>query len=107
MQTKHLCVLIHLRVVFEACTVRHARVLWCFLLTIPGRCSLVDCLCCFCFLFVFVVLSCLFLAALWSPAEKGLTSLCVVCSCVCLTFPYTSLSTSGLRERFAPLNRDY
>ena len=48
----------------------------------------------FCYLFlmfVFVVLSCLFLAALWSPAGKGLTIwpfLCVVLSCVFVTFPY-------------------
>ena len=30
--------------------------------------------CYLCFMFVFVMLSCLFLAALWSPAGKGLTS---------------------------------
>ena len=48
-----------------------------------------DCLCCFCFLFVFVVLSCLFLAALWSPAEKGLTSLL---SCVLYVLGFVSLS---------------
>ena len=32
-----------------------------------------DHLCCLCL--VFVMLSCLFIAALWSPAGKGLTSL--------------------------------
>ena len=42
------------------------------------------------FMFVFVMLSCLFLVALWSPAGKGLTSwlLCVMFSCVFVTFPY-------------------
>ena len=36
-----------------------------------------------CFMFVFVILSCLFLAALWSPAGKGLLALlCVMFSCV-------------------------
>ena len=39
--------------------------------------------------FVFVMLSCLFLAALWSPAGKGLTSLlsCVLCFLVFCLFP--------------------
>ena len=36
-------------------------------------------------MFVFVILSCLFLAALWLPAGKGLTSWL---SCVFVTFPY-------------------
>ena len=38
---------------------------------------------------VFVMLSHLFIAALWSPAEKGLTSwlLFVALKCVFLTFP--------------------
>ena len=44
-----------------------------------------------CFIFIFVVLACLFLAVLWSPAGKGLTSWlsCVWCmySCVFVTFP--------------------
>ena len=39
-----------------------------------GDASFVDPFWCLCFMFVFVILSCLFLAALWSPAEKGLTS---------------------------------
>ena len=38
-----------------------------------------------CFTFVFIILSCLFLAALWSPPEKGLTSWP---SCVFVTFSY-------------------
>ena len=38
--------------------------------------------------FMFVMLSCLFLAALWSPAGKGKSQylgslVCDVCSCVC------------------------
>ena len=34
--------------------------------------------CYLCFTFVFIILSCLFLAALWSPDGKGLTS-CLSC----------------------------
>ena len=47
--------------------------------------------CDLCFVFVFVIQSCLFFAALWSPAGKGLTCWlsCVLCfSCVFVTFPY-------------------
>ena len=43
-----------------------------------------------CFLsFVSIMLSCMFVAALWLPAGKGLTSWlsCVVFSCVFVTFP--------------------
>ena len=43
-----------------------------------------------CFLcLVFVMLSRLFISALWSPAEKGLTSLLsfMMFNCVCVTFP--------------------
>ena len=38
---------------------------------------------------VFIILLCLFFAASWSPAEKGLTSrlLCVLFPCVIATFP--------------------
>ena len=38
---------------------------------------------------VFVMLSRLYIAALWSPAGKGLTSwlLFVTCNCVFVTFP--------------------
>ena len=45
-----------------------------FLLNIPWQCFFVDLFCYLCF--VFVMLSCrLFIAVLWSPAWKGLTSL--------------------------------
>ena len=41
----------------------------------------------FCYLcFVFVMISCLFIAALWSPAGRGLTSWLLVCDvflCFC------------------------
>ena len=39
---------------------------------------------------VFVMLSCLFIAALWSPAGTGLTSwlLFVMFNCVFVTFPF-------------------
>ena len=41
------------------------------------------------FSLVFVMLSCLFVAALWSPAGKGLNSwlLIVMFNCVFVTFP--------------------
>ena len=45
--------------------------------------------------FVSVMLSCLFIAALWSPAGKGLTLGSLVCdffSCVFVTFPCGVLS---------------
>ena len=47
----------------------------------------VDHMCYLCL--VFFMLSCLFIAALWSPAGKGLTSwlLLVMFSCVFVTFP--------------------
>ena len=54
-----------------------------------GGASFVDHFCNLCF--VSVMLTCLFIAALWSPAGKGLTSWlsCVWCfSCVLVTFPY-------------------
>ena len=47
-----------------------------------------DHLCYFCI--VFVMLSCLLIAALWSPAGKGLTSWLsfVVLICMVVTFPF-------------------
>ena len=53
-----------------------------------GGTSLVDHLCYFCI--VFVMLPHLLIAALWSPAGKGLTSWLsfVVLNCVVLTFPF-------------------
>ena len=50
-----------------------------------------------------VVLSCLFLVALWSPAGKGLTSW-LSCLLFFVTFPIVSWSTSELRVRLVPLN---
>ena len=51
-----------------------------------GDASFVDRFCYLCFMFVFLILSCLLLAALWSPAVKGLTSwlACVWCLLVFL-----------------------
>ena len=42
------------------------------------------------FMLMFVTLSCLFIAALWSPAGKGLSSwlLFVMFNCVFVTFPF-------------------
>ena len=47
-----------------------------------------------CFMFVFAMLSCLFLAALWSPARERagvLALLFVMFSCVFITFPSCAL----------------
>ena len=52
---------------------------------------------------VCVVLSCLFLVALWLPARKGLTSWLSYLFCF-VTFQNVSLSTLDLRARFVPLN---
>ena len=53
--------------------------------------SFVDYFCHLCF--VFVMFSCLFIAALWSPAGKGLTSWpsFVMFYCVFVTFPCDNL----------------
>ena len=58
-----------------------------YFLTVPRSTSFVDSLCYFCL--VFVMLSRLFIVALWSPAWKGLTSwlLFVMFNCVFVTFP--------------------
>ena len=48
----------------------------------------------FCYLcFVFVMVSCLFIEALWSPAGIGLTLWlsCLLCFIVFVTFPYSVL----------------
>ena len=45
-----------------------------FLLTVPGQWFFCGSVFYLCFMFIFVMLSFLFLAALWLPAEKGLTS---------------------------------
>ena len=52
---------------------------------------------------VCVVLSCMFLVALWSPNGKGLTSW-QSCSLCFVIFPNVSWSTSELRARLAPKN---
>ena len=58
-----------------------------FLLTVPRRYFFCGSLCYLCL--VFVMLSRLFIAALWSPAGKGLTSwlLFVMSNCDFVTFP--------------------
>ena len=66
-----------------------------FLLSIPRRCFF----CGPCFLFVFrVILSCLFLAALWSPAGKGLNSWhsCMWCLLVFWHSPFDVMVKWGI-----------
>ena len=69
--------------------------------TFQAGASFMDRFCKLCYMLVCVVLSCLFLVALWSPAGKGLTFwlLCLLCF---VTFTKVSWSTSELRARLAP-----
>ena len=60
-----------------------------FLLTVTRWCFCVDPNCYFCLLSVYVMLSCLFIAALLSPAGKRLTSWL---SCMCCFLVFLSLS---------------
>ena len=55
-----------------------------------------DRFCLLCSILVCVVLSCLFLVALWSPAAKGLTYWLLYLLCF-VTFPNVSWSTLELR----------
>ena len=96
MRTKHMCVLIHIKVKGEIGTVGTIKMfkpsrdyftdrskamllLWIFFLHL-------------CFTFVFIILSCLFLAALESPHcwERAdfLGFFCMVFPCAFVTFPY-------------------
>ena len=71
-QTKHLFVLIHFRIKGEVGTVKHFWALQFFTDYSKVVLLFVDH---FCYLsFMSAMLSCLLLAALWSPAGKGLTS---------------------------------
>ena len=83
MSTKHLCVLIHVRIRVRLVLFKHS------LFSYQGGASLWILL-----LFVFAILSCLFLVALMTPVGKGdvLALLYVMFSCVFVTFPYAVLS---------------
>ena len=59
-----------------------------FLLTIPRRCFICGSFSLICVLCLSVILSSLFLAALSSPAWKGLALLYAMFSCIFVTFPY-------------------
>ena len=76
MQTKHLCVLIHIWTKDEVETGFNPPVKY-FLLTVPRWCFFYGSFFFF-FMFrvchVFLSVHCLFIAALWPPAGKGLTS---------------------------------
>ena len=69
MRTKFLFVLIHIRNKVEVGTIK--LVFSPPVILFQGGASFVDP---FYYFFLFVMLSCLFIAALWSPAVKGLTS---------------------------------
>ena len=92
MQTKHLCVLIHIirskgeLVLGNLFMPPPPPVL--FLLTVPRWCFFKGSF--FKFVFAFAILSCLFLSALWSPVRKGLTSWlsCMWCFLVFLSLPH-------------------
>ena len=72
-----------------------------------GGTSLVDHLCYF--YIVFVMLLRLLIAALWSPAGKGLTSLLsfVVLNCAVVTFPFGILGQVYRFQIFAPFLLSY
>ena len=63
MQTKHLCVLIHIRTKGEVGTVKKFKPSSKNVFTDQGGAFFVDHFCYLCF--VFVMLSCLYIAALW------------------------------------------
>ena len=67
--------------------------------------SFVDLFCYLCFTFVFIILSCLFLAAMWLPAGKGLTSWlsCVWCFLVFLSDVIVSITDLFLLLYFTSL----
>ena len=74
MRTTDLCVLIHIRIKVEVGTVKkYLNPLVMFLISFQGNASFVNLFCYLC-LYLSVILSCLFLEALWSPAGKGLFS---------------------------------
>ena len=88
MQTKHLCILIHIWTKSEVGAVKPIKpsIYWLFQV-FQGSISFVDHLC---YLYlVFVMLSRLFIAALWLPAGRRLISwiLFVMFNCIFVTFP--------------------
>ena len=94
MQTKYLCVLIHIWIKDEvgAPLNRFKPSSKIFYWPFQGSASFVDLLC-FCSVLCLQCLCArLFICALWSPAGKGLTSWLsfVVSNCECITFPLVS-----------------
>ena len=96
MQTKYLCVLIHIWIKGEVVAVKPDKALqWNILLTFPRRYSF-----CGSFMFFFCLVFAMFApvkCALWSPAGKGLTSWLslVVSNCEFVTFPLVSWVRCG------------
>ena len=80
----HVKLLIHILTKVEVGVVKPSSKI--FLLTVPRRTSFVEYLCYLCL--VFFMRSRLFIAVMWSPAGKGLTSwlLFVTFNCVFVTF---------------------
>ena len=74
MRTKHLFVLIDIRNKGAVDTVKYVKTLqYVILMMVPMRGSFCESFC-YLSLMLYIILSCLFLAALWSPAGKELTS---------------------------------
>ena len=98
MQTKHLCVLIHIWTKGEVGaplnTFKPSSKI--FYWPFQGGTSFVDLLCFFC-LVLLCLCTRLFICALWSPAGKGLTSWLsfVVSNCEFVTFPLVSWVRCG------------
>ena len=85
MRTKHLCVLILIRIKSEVVAVKHVLALQLIiLLTVQGVSSFVDPFCNSCFTFVFIILSSLVITC-WG---RALAFLCMMFPCVFLTVPY-------------------
>ena len=96
MQTKHLCVLIHLSVMCEVGTVKHDIKSSSDLFTDRSKVVLLlwicfGCLYCSCCLCCAVLpVSCSLMVNCWTRADHLLAIICVVFSCVCVTFPFLS-----------------
>ena len=99
MQTKYLCVLIHIWIKGEVGTPwnRFKPSSKIFYWQFQGGTSFVDLLCFCSVLCLLCLCACLFICALWSPAEKGLTSwhLFVVSNYEFVTFPLVSWVRCG------------
>ena len=94
MQTKHICVLLHIRTKGEVGSPLNRFKTSSKYFTDRSKAVL---LLCFCVLCLLCLCARLFICALWSPARKGLTAWLsfVVSYCEFVTFPLVSLVRCG------------